>query len=135
MVIPLLLLGLGAVLLVKGADLLVEGGAGIALKKGISPLLVGLTVVAFGTSAPELSISLIAAINGSGSISYTNVVGSNIINIALILGLTAFITPIAVNKALIKWDFPFLFTVTAVICIIGYRGNVVRPIGFVLLVL
>lgn len=126
---------IGAALLIKGADLLVDGGAGIALKTGAHPLVVGLTVVAFGTSAPELAASLTAAFKGSGDICFGNVVGSNIANIALILGVTALLRPVAVNRLLIKWEIPFMIVITAVTWYIGFIKNIGRPIGIGLLVL
>ena len=135
MAVVIIYLVLGAILLVKGADLLVDGGVGIALKSGISELVVGLTVVAFGTSAPELTVSLTAAITGSGAISYTNVVGSNIANIALILGITAIIAPIAVNRSLIRWELPFMIGISLITAVIGYKLAAPRIAGLILLAL
>jgi cation:H+ antiporter len=133
--IAIVFIVLGAAFLVKGADLLVEGGAGIALKSGISPLIVGLTVVAFGTSAPELAASLIAALNGSGDISFGNVVGSNVANIALILGVTALIRPLPVNKLLARWELPFMIGITVLAWGLGTMGYLSRWHGLVLLAL
>ena len=96
------ILGLG--LLYYGADYLVKGGASIALKLKVSPLVIGLTLVAYGTSAPELVVSVDASLKGLGDVSIGNVVGSNICNIALILGLCATITPLRVNPELLKKD-------------------------------
>ena len=126
---------IGAAMLIKGADLLVDGGSGIALKSGVSHLVVGLTVVAFGTSAPELAASLVASFKGSGDICYGNIVGSNVANIALILGVTALIRPVDVNKLLVRWELPFMIAITALTWYIGHLGGVGRPIGFGLLVL
>jgi len=126
---------IGAVFLVKGADLLVDGGAGMALKSGVSPLVVGLTVVAFGTSAPELTASLIAAFKGAGDICFGNVVGSNVANIALILGVTAMIRPVAVNPRLVRWELPFLVGISAFTMYIGYAGSANIAIGIALLLL
>ena len=131
--IPVIFLIAGAALLLKGADLLVDGGVGIALKSGVSHLVVGLTVVAFGTSAPELAASLTAAFKGSGDICFGNVVGSNVANIALILGVTALIRPVSVNKLLIRWEIPFMIGITAVTWHIGIMRSVGRLIGFALL--
>lgn len=94
--------GLG--LLYYGAEFLVKGGSSIALKMKISPLVIGLTLVAYATSAPELVVSVDAAIKGFGDMSIGNIVGSNICNIALILGLCALITPLQVNAKLLKFD-------------------------------
>ncbi|HAF91613.1 MAG TPA: sodium:calcium antiporter, partial [Pseudomonas sp.] len=87
-------LAAGLVLLVAGAEVLVRGAARLAAQFGISPLIIGLTVVAFGTSAPETAVSVQAAWNGSGDIAIGNVVGSNIANVLLILGLTAAVAPL-----------------------------------------
>ena len=95
MIVQLLLLALGFVLLVKGADWFVEGAAGIADKLGIPQLVIGLTIVAMGTSAPEAAVSITAALQGTADITVGNVVGSNIMNIFVILGLSSAITSIA----------------------------------------
>ncbi|MCA6078156.1 calcium/sodium antiporter [Fulvivirga sedimenti] len=96
----------GLIILILGGELLVRGSSSIALKAKISPLVVGLTIVAFGTSAPELLISVKAALAGSPDMTMGNVVGSNICNLALVLGLTALIGPINVNANSIKIDWP-----------------------------
>ena len=100
---------LGGVMLYYGAEFLVKGGVSIALKFKITPLVIGLTLVAFATSAPELAVSISAALKGSGDVAMGNVVGSNICNIALILGLSALIAPLPVNKKLLKLDMPLMF--------------------------
>ncbi len=135
MLISLLLLAAGAVLLVKGADYLVDGGTGIALKSGVSELVVGLTIVAFGTSAPELTVSLTAAIRGSGDMCFGNVVGSNIANIALILGVTAMLSPIAINRNLIKWELPFMLIISAITLYVGYTQYAGLLVGMFFLLL
>ena len=99
---------LGGVMLYYGAEFLVKGGVSIALKFKISPLVIGLTLVAFATSAPELAVSISASFKGSGDVAMGNVVGSNICNIALILGLSALIAPMAINKKLLKLDMPLM---------------------------
>lgn len=98
----------GLVLLCYGADFLVRGGVQIAKKFKVTPLVIGLTLVAFATSAPELVVSCDAALQGAGDIALGNVIGSNICNIALILGLSAFITPLRVNPNLFKLDVPLM---------------------------
>lgn len=133
--LSLILIIAGAALLIKGADLLVNGGAGLALKSGMSHLVVGLTVVAFGTSAPELAASLTAAFKGAGGICFGNVVGSNVANIALILGVTAFIKPVTINRQLVKWELPFMIGITAFTFYIGLGEFIGRVTGLVLLVL
>jgi len=133
--LSIIMLIAGVILLVKGADLLVDGGVGIALKSGVSHLVVGLTVVAFGTSAPELTVSLTAAFQGSGDVCFGNVVGSNIANIALILGVTALIRPVSVNKNLIHWEIPFMIFISIITCYIGYTNSAGRFAGVGLLLL
>jgi cation:H+ antiporter len=102
----ILLLVLGLVVLIGGGEFLVRGASGLALKFRLSPMVVGLTIVSFGTSAPELLISVTSALQGSPDLAMGNVVGSNISNIALILGLTAIIYPVAVGKDSIAIDWP-----------------------------
>ena len=111
--IPLLLI-VGLVLLYFGAELLVKGAVAVARRLGVGPLVIGLTIVAFGTSAPELTVSIQAALTGSGDIAATNVVGSNIFNIALILGLTAVICPIRVTAQIVRVDIPIMIGVSLV---------------------
>lgn len=116
----------GIVLLYYGAGFLVKGGSNIAARMRISPLVIGLTLVAFGTSAPELVVSLGASFRGMGDISVGNVVGSNICNIALILGLSAMITPLTVNPKLFRLDLPLLLVSTlfsAGICLFYHEIN------------
>ena len=105
----------GLALLYYGADYLVKGGANIALKLKIPPLVIGLTLVAFGTSAPELVVSADAALKGLGDVSLGNIVGSNICNIALILGVCAAITPLRVNPKLLKFDIGIMIAAAAVL--------------------
>lgn len=128
----LLLVG-GFTLLIKGADWFVEGASKIADKLGIPQLVIGLTIVAMGTSAPEAAISISASLKGSADIAVGNVVGSNIMNVLLILGITALITPLAVQKSTIKYELPFVIVITAVFAAIGLTDNVVgRADGFLL---
>lgn len=126
--VVLLLIG-GLVLLVVGAESLVRGAASLALRLGISPLVVGLTVVAFGTSTPELAVSVEAALRGTGDLVVGNVVGSNIANIALILGATAILMPIAVNAAVIKREAPVMIGVAALLPILALVGHSGGPGG------
>ena len=117
-VVQLLLLVLGFVLLVKGADWFVEGASGIADKLRIPQLVIGLTIVAMGTSAPEAAVSITAALGGNADISIGNVVGSNILNILIILGLSSVITSIAVAKTTVRYEIPIMLISTA----LGRRG-------------
>ncbi|MBL7864808.1 MAG: calcium/sodium antiporter [Cyclobacteriaceae bacterium] len=106
MVIPVLLLLVGFGILIKGADFLVNGASSIAAKKGISNLAIGLTVVAFGTSMPELVVSLISALEGKNDASFGNVIGSNNFNLLLILGISGLIYPLVVQRNTVKYEVP-----------------------------
>lgn len=117
----------GLVLLYYGADGLVRGSVAVATKMKIPPLVIGLTLVAFGTSAPELVVSIGASLNGHGDVSIGNVVGSNICNIALILGVCAMITPLNVNPKLFKLDVPLMLLSSIVLGVFCYfTGGVNR---------
>ena len=98
----------GFVILTLGAESLVRGASSIALKLGLSPLIIGLTIVAFGTSAPELAVSIKSAVAGNSEIALGNVIGSNIANIGLILGITALIRPIKIESQMVKRDIPIM---------------------------
>lgn len=132
-VIQLALLAVGFVLLVKGADWFVEGASRVAEKFGIPQLVIGLTIVAMGTSLPEAAVSVSAALKGSAEITIGNVVGSNIMNVLLILGITSVITPIAVQMSTVKYEIPFVILVSAVLMGIGYTDNVVGRVDGVIL--
>ena len=103
--IPLIIIGCAA--LIKGADWLVDGASALAKKYGVSDIVIGLTVVAFGTSMPEFVVNMVAVGQGSTEIAITNVLGSNIINIFVILGFTALIYPISSQKSTRRFDIPF----------------------------
>ena len=115
--IPVLLIGF--VFLVKGADWFVDGAAGIAAKLRVPTLIIGLTIVSFGTSAPELATSIISALQNSADIAIGNVLGSNITNILLILGLAAVICPLTVQKSALKFDFPVLLGTSVLVLLLG----------------
>lgn len=119
----LLLLVIGFVLLVKGADWFVEGSAAIARKLNIPELVIGLTIVAMGTSLPEAAVSITASLNGNAGIAVGNVAGSNIMNILIILGITSVITTIKIQKSTIRMEIPFLILVSAVFLGFGMTGN------------
>ena len=132
-VIQVALLAVGFVLLVKGADWFVEGAGKVAEKFGIPQLIIGLTIVAIGTSLPEAAVSVSAALKGSAEITIGNVVGSNIMNILLILGITSVIKPIAAQKSTVRYELPFVIIVSALLMGIGYTDNVVgRSDGLIL---
>ncbi len=123
---------LGIALLVFGGDRLVKGASSLAFAIGISPLVVGLTVVAFGTSAPELAVSLNGALHHSSDLAVGNVVGSNIFNVLAILGLAALITPLAVQPSLIRLEIPLLVLVSGAVVAFGWNGVIGRLEGSVL---
>ena len=129
----LLSAALGLVLLYAGGELLVRGAASLALRMGVTPLAVGLTVVAFGTSAPELVVSVDAALGGADGVSLGNVVGSNICNIGLILGLSALIRPAAVEAKLVRFDAPLVLAVSIVLIVMLADGRLSRAEGAALL--
>lgn len=113
------LLILGFVLLIKGADYFVEGASDIAIKANISPLIIGLTIVAFGTSTPEAAVSITSALKGQNDIAIGNVVGSNIFNLLMVVGVAAIIKPLKVQTSIIAKDFPFAILSAVVILVLG----------------
>lgn len=119
-------------MLVLGADRFVEGASAIARNFNVSPLIIGLTIVAFGTSAPEILVSITAAINGNTPLALGNAIGSNITNIALVLGATALITPLFVQTSLLKREFPILILVTAASVAMLLDGKLDRTDGLLL---
>lgn len=123
LLIQVLLLVVGFVMLVKGADWFVEGVAGIAEKFGIPQLVIGLTIVAMGTSAPEAAVSITSAVKGNADITVGNVVGSNIMNILVILGITAVISTLAVQKSTIRYEIPFMLVVSVIFGLFGMSGE------------
>ena len=130
--LTILLFVLGIALLVLGAELLVRGASRLALAAGVSPLVVGLTVVAFGTSAPELAVSVRAAFAGSADIAYGNVVGSNIFNVLFILGLSALVAPLVVDRQLIRRDVPIMVGVSLLLPLLALDGRIGRMDGALL---
>ena len=130
MVLFLFLLGL--IFLVAGAELLVRGAAKLASALGIAPLIIGLTIVAFGTSAPELSVSIVSGLAGQADITLGNVVGSNIFNVLFILGLSALIVPLVVSHQLVRLDIPIMIAVSVLVMIMGLDGKLSRLDGIFL---
>lgn len=130
--LTILALVTGLVCLVGGAELLVQGAATIASKLGIAPVIIGLTVVAFGTSAPELAVSVSAASGGSADVAFGNVVGSNIGNILLILGASAVVGGLAVQQRLIRFDVPLLIGVSLLALLMSLDNNIGRVDGIIL---
>ena len=131
--VQIILLALGFGMLVKGADWFVDGTSGIAAKLGIPQLVVGLTIVAMGTSAPEAAVSITAALRKNADIAIGNVVGSNILNILIILGLTALIRSVAIQKSTLRVEIPYMIVITVVLVFMGKNdGCVTRTEGLVL---
>ena len=130
--IVLHLLG-GAALLILGAEALVRGASRLASIVGISSLAIGLTVVAYGTSSPELSVSVYAALAGQADLSVGNVVGSNIFNVLFILGLSALVSPLGVSTQLVRFDVPVMIGVSALLVLLGADGFIGRGDGLILL--
>ena len=130
---PLPLLALiclvGFVLLYFGAEWLVKGSSSLARSLGVTPVVIGLTVVAFGTSAPELVVSLISSIKGKSMIAVGNVVGSNICNIALVLGLAALFQPITADKSVVKRDIPIMLGISVYLLLLSYNSKLGRIEG------
>ncbi|MEM7066251.1 MAG: calcium/sodium antiporter [Cyanobacteria bacterium P01_B01_bin.77] len=123
---------LGIVFLVVGADFLVRGASNLAAMARISPLVIGLTVVAFGTSAPELAVSLNAAFNNQADLAIGNVVGSNICNVLLILGASALVAPLVVAQQLVRLDVPIMIGVSGLVFFFGLDGQISTVDGFIL---
>jgi len=128
-----LLLVLGFAMLVKGADWFVDGSSSVAAKLKIPQLVIGLTVVAMGTSAPEAAVSITAALKGSAEITIGNIVGSNILNILIILGISSVITALAVAKSTVKVDIPFMTAITVMLLVMGLDGKLGLIEGIIML--
>ncbi len=128
-----LLIG-GFVLLVVGAELLVKGASILAGIFGISPLIIGLTIVAYGTSAPEMAVSVMSSFAGQSDIAIGNAVGSNILNILLILGASAIVTPLVVNRQVIRSDVPIMIGVSVLLFVFGLDGTISRVDGIILFI-
>ncbi len=123
---------LGLILLVGGAEYLVRGASRLASAAGVSSLVVGLTVVAFGTSSPELAVSVASAFKGQADLAMGNVVGSNIFNVLFILGLSAVIIPLVVAQQLVRFDVPVMVGVSVLMFLLGLDGNISRWDGLLL---
>ncbi len=126
---------LGLVVLIAGGDFLVRGASRVALRLRISPLVVGLTIVAFGTSAPELFISIQSALSGSPDMAMGNVIGSNICNLALVLGVTSIFSPIQVNANSIKIDWPMAMGSSMLLFILVAEGYLKRTEGILFVII
>ncbi len=131
-ILELVLFGLGICSVIVGADILVRAAAWLAFQIGISPLVVGLTVVAFGTGAPELAVSVKAGMLGNPDIALGNVVGSNIANILLVLGAGALVAPVAVSQQLIRKDAPLMATGSLLLLALAWNGSLSRTDGSIM---
>jgi len=123
----------GMALLIIGGDLLVRGASGLARRFGVAPLIIGLTVVALGTSAPEMAVSVVASVRGNPGIAAGNVLGSNIFNVLVILGLAALIRPLAVHRQLLRLDVPVMVVVSLLTWLMSLDGSISRGDGLMLL--
>ena len=125
----------GLLLLYYGAEYLVNGSSRLALSFGVSPLIVGMTIVAFATSMPEMTVSLMASLKGSSDIAAGNVVGSNIANIGLILGVAALLVPMAVAKSTLRRELPFMLGVSFLVYLLAAEGVLTLLDGVILFAL
>ncbi len=126
--IAIALLIVGFVMLTKGADWFVDGSSALAFRLGIPQLVIGLTIVAMGTSAPEAAVSITSALKGNEGITVGNVVGSNIMNILLILGVASVIVPLAVQKSTRMIEIPYMIAITVLFGVLGYTGEMVTRV-------
>lgn len=133
LLLQVVLLVVGFAMLVKGADWFVDGAAGIADKFGIPQMVIGLTIVAMGTSAPEAAVSITAALKENAAITIGNVVGSNILNVLIILGVTAVITSVAIAQSTLKIEIPIMLAVTLLLMAQGYTGGYVTRVEGVIM--
>jgi len=123
----------GLVLLIGGADVLVRAGAGLASWLGIRPMMIGLTVVSLGTSVPELAVGIDAVLGGNSGLAVGNIVGTNLVNLLLILGLSAALVPIALDRATLRFDLPAMTAAALVLFLLSLDGKLTRPDGIILL--
>ncbi|MGN0152441.1 MAG: calcium/sodium antiporter [Wujia sp.] len=123
MVVQVFLLVIGFVMLIKGADWFVDGSSGMARRWGIPQLVIGLTIVAMGTSAPEAAVSISAALKGNAGITVGNIVGSNILNILIILGISSVISALAVARSTVRVEIPYMMAITILFLVLGLTGN------------
>ncbi len=122
-IIAIITLIVGFILLIKGADAFVSGSSAIAKKLRVPPIVIGLTVVAMGTSFPELAVSVTASMSGSNSLAVSNVTGSNLFNLLVVLGMSALFTPLIVGKNTLRSDFPFSIVCAFLLAVFGFTGR------------
>ncbi len=135
MLMQVLMFVLGLAALVVGAEVMVRGASRLAVSWGISPLVVGLTVVAFGTSAPEMAVSIDAALSGSSDLAIGNVIGSNVANILLILGISALVAPLLVAEQIIRQEIPVMIGASLLVLVLALDGSIGRAESALLFVL
>ena len=135
MITSALVFSAGLVLVIAGAEVLIRGATQLAERIGLSPLVVGLTVVAFGTSAPELAVSIKGAVGGQASLALGNVVGSNIFNVLFILGLSALVMPLVVSRPLVRLDVPLMIGASVLVLGLALDGTISRVDGGLLCML
>lgn len=140
MLVYCLLLVVGFVLLIKGADFFVEGASNIAKRFNISPLIIGLTIVAFGTSLPEAAVSISAGIAGSNDLSLSNIIGSNMFNLLVVVGVSVLFTDMAIDRKVLKREFPLSIVTTLILWVmisqVIYKGQMLSRVdGIILLVI
>ena len=135
MLLNLLAILVGLVVLVWGADRFISGAAALANNLGVSPMMIGLTIVGFGTPAPEILVSSIAALDGNPGLAIGNALGSNIANIGLILGVTALITPLSVHSGVLKREYPLLLAISLISLALMWDGTLSRVDGLILIIL
>lgn len=133
MIMQLVYLIGGFVLLIKGADIFVEGASKLATKLNIPPIVIGLTIVAFGTSAPEAAISITSSLSGNVDLAVGNIIGSNIMNILLILGITGCIARLKVNNNTYRYEIPFVMIITLILLMLGKFGESIDRLDGVIL--
>ena len=128
---------IGFVFLVKGADLFVEGSSSIAKKLKVPSIVIGLTIVAIGTSLPEAAVSITASVTNNNALAISNVLGSNIFNLMVVIGVCAILTPVAVQKDVVRRDLPFSVICALLLLVLGYMGSMSlgRVDGIILLLL
>lgn len=131
--VAILMLAAGFFALVKGADVFVDGAAALAGRFGIPQLVIGLTIVAMGTSLPEAAVSITAGMKGNAGITVGNIIGSNILNILIILGVTALISNVAIQRSTFRYEIPYMLFITAVLLVMGATGNEVTFVEGVIL--
>src|SRR5262245_11581164 len=127
-----LLVAGGLVALIVGAEVLVRAGSGLATWLGIGPMMIGLTVVSLGTSVPELAVGIDAVVSGSPSLAVGNVVGANLVNLLLILGLSAALVPIALDAPTLRFDLPAMIVAALLLYLLSFDGKLTRPDGVIL---